>query len=301
MSDVVTVDAQLLRTLPLPLPDEGSKEHRGRVTVIGGSREVPGAVLLAATAAMRAGAGTLRIATVESRAGFLSLAMPEALVLGAPETGGGAIDKDCVATLIDRVERSDAILIGPGMVEEDEACALTSAILAGLSGPAFVLDAGALAQLSGWRDLLATHPDRIVITPHAGEMANLLGRSRDAVEADPLAVAREVAQDFQVVVVMKGAQTQIVAPNGHAFCFRGGGVGLATSGSGDTLAGFIAGFLARGVEAAHAAIWGVYVHGEAGQRLSRSVGPLGFLARELPAEAPRIMAEFDTEPIDRAK
>ncbi|MDB5378836.1 MAG: putative carbohydrate kinase, partial [Rubritepida sp.] len=105
--------------------------------------------------------------------------------------------------------------------------------------------------------------------------------------------ARQAAADLQVVVVMKGGRTFIVTPQGRAWSCDRGNVGLATSGSGDTLAGIIGGLLARGAVPAEAAIWGVFLHGEAGAKLARRVGRVGFLARELSGEIPHIMARFD--------
>jgi NAD(P)H-hydrate repair Nnr-like enzyme with NAD(P)H-hydrate dehydratase domain len=124
-------------------------------------------------------------------------------------------------------------------------------------------------------------------------MARLHGASRGEVEADRLAAAREAARRFGAAVAMKGGGTFVVAPDGREwFCGRGN-VGLATSGSGDTLAGVVAGLLARGAGVAEAVVWGVFLHAEAGDRLAREVGPVGFLARELLAKIPRAMAEFD--------
>jgi ADP-dependent NAD(P)H-hydrate dehydratase len=113
------------------------------------------------------------------------------------------------------------------------------------------------------------------------------------VQADPLGAARQAAADLQAVVAMKGGRTFIVTPQGQAWCCDRGQVGLATSGSGDTLAGIIGGLLARGAVPAEAAIWGVFLHAEAGARLARRQGRVGFLARELAAEIPQIMADFD--------
>jgi NAD(P)H-hydrate repair Nnr-like enzyme with NAD(P)H-hydrate dehydratase domain len=123
-------------------------------------------------------------------------------------------------------------------------------------------------------------------------MASLLGIERREVIDDPLGAAREAAALTQAVVVLKGGSTHIVTPGGQAWSFTQGGVGLATSGSGDTLAGIIAGLLARGAAALQAALWGVYLHGEAGNKLAQAHGSVGFLARELLAEIPRIMADL---------
>lgn len=291
------VTAELLGRLALPQPSQqGDKEDRGRVLVVAGSTEVPGGALLAAVAALRAGAGKLQVATVASVAPHLGLALPEALVSGLAETAAGGIDPGAAEVLLPRMARCNAVLIGPGMMDEEAVAALVLRVLAGLDGgadgPALVLDAAALTGLGAARDLLHRYGGRVVATPHAGEMAGLLGISREEVTADPLAIARRVAAELQVVLVLKGAVTHICTPQGDAWSFSEGNVGLATSGSGDTLAGIVAGLLARGTTPLHAALWGVYLHGEAGNRLARTHGPLGFLARELLAEVPRIMADL---------
>ncbi|WP_431856046.1 NAD(P)H-hydrate dehydratase [Azospirillum sp.] len=288
------ITPHLLRTLPLPQPGaDGDKEDRGRVLVIGGSTEVPGGALLAGTAALRAGAGKLQIATVRSVAPHLGLAVPEARVFGLPETPAGGIDPAAAEQLIETAVLCDAVLLGPGMLDREAAAALTVALVKGLgSDPVLVIDAGSLPCLGDVKDALRRRAGRTILTPHAGEMASLCGVGREAVEVDQPGTARRVAADFQAVVALKGPCTCIVAPDGRSWIYEDGNVGLATSGSGDTLAGVVAGLAARGVEPARAAIWGVHLHGEAGNRLARSRGPLGFLARELLAEIPALMAEL---------
>jgi hydroxyethylthiazole kinase-like uncharacterized protein yjeF len=133
---------------------------------------------------------------------------------------------------------------------------------------------------------------KIVVTPHSGEMAKFLDVSRDEVDHAPLHAARQAADALQAVVAMKGASTHVVSPKGDAWLCENGSIGLGTSGSGDTLAGIIAGLLARGTMPALATAWGVYLHGEAGRRLAARYGALGLLAREIPAEIPRIMQEL---------
>ncbi|AWU94412.1 NAD(P)H-hydrate dehydratase [Azospirillum ramasamyi] len=298
-AEEIPVTAELLRSMPLPQPDDdGDKETRGRVLVVAGSVPVPGGALLAGIGALRAGAGKLQIATAASIAPHLGLALPEALVAGLPETAEGGIAAESAEALAQRASRCDTVLIGPGMMDEAAVAELTADLLMRLEpvdgpaggGPRFVLDAGALAGLGRDPGPVRRHAGHVVITPHAGEMAALLGCSREQVEADPLAAARQVAVQLKAVVVLKGSCTRIVMPEGRAWAYRGGTVGLATSGSGDTLAGIVAGLLARGASPEQAAIWGVYLHGEAGNRLSRRIGPLGFLARELLAEIPAAMA-----------
>jgi ADP-dependent NAD(P)H-hydrate dehydratase len=178
------------------------------------------------------------------------------------------------------------------MLDEEAVAALATRLLDASDGAAVVLDAAALLRPQELREPLRRQGGRVVITPHAGEMARLVGIERGEVIADPLGTARKAAALLQAVVALKGGSTHIVTPQGEAWVFSEGNVGLATSGSGDTLAGIIAGLLARGATPIQAAIWGVYLHGEAGNRLARARGYLGFLARELLAEVPGIMADL---------
>jgi hydroxyethylthiazole kinase-like uncharacterized protein yjeF len=302
MSDGITpVTDALLRSMPLPQHHEGEdKDARGRVLVIGGSVETPGGALLAGLAALRAGAGKLQIATCRSVASPLAVAVPEARVSGLEETPEGGISAAAAEALAERCGRCDVVLLGPGMLGSDATSRLTRRLLELASDACFVLDAAALHALDDCRDMLRRRAGRIVLTPHAGEMALLLDVGREVVLADPLAAAREAVGRLQAVVAMKGGCTFIAEPQGRAWSCDRGNVGLATSGSGDTLAGIIAGLLARGAAPAEATLWGVYLHGEAGARLARTRGPIGYLARELLAEIPGIMADLQKHPTDAA-
>jgi hydroxyethylthiazole kinase-like uncharacterized protein yjeF len=139
--------------------------------------------------------------------------------------------------------------------------------------------------------LIARHDGHIILTPHHGEMAILTGESASAIAADPVAVARQVASDFHAVVILKGDQSVIAAPDGECLLHEGGCVGLATGGSGDVLAGIVGGLAARGTEPLRAAAWGSWLHGRAGRDLADSIGPIGFLARELLPLIPRLLEE----------
>lgn len=290
------VDAAFLRRNPLPgHAGAGSKEARGRVLVAGGCTSVPGAIRLAGEATLRAGAGKLQLATGRSVAPSLGLLVPEAMVLGCPETAEGGLSRDAAGMLAKAANQVAALALGPGMMADAEATALVAAVLSGLDGPAVVLDAGALHGLHDSPALLHRLGGRVVLTPHTGEMAGLLGIGRDEVEADKLRHARDVAARFGCVVVMKGTVTEIVSPSGEAWVHEGGTIGLATSGSGDVLTGLVAGLLARGTAPMLAASWAVYLHGEAGARLVHRDGGIGFLARELSAEVPSIMGALGGE------
>jgi ADP-dependent NAD(P)H-hydrate dehydratase len=288
----VAVTPDFLHAHPLPRHEqEGDKQARGRVLVIAGSVEVPGAALLAGLGVLRAGAGVLQIATCRSAAPHLAMAMPEAMVVGCDETPAGGIDPSNGPRLTELASGADAVLIGPGMMDAAAVAALTSELLRRVQTPAFVLDASAFATLKT-REKPGGQAGRIVVTPHSGEMAKFLACPRNQVDDDPLRAARQTAKALQATVAMKGASTHIVAPDGDAWLCQNGSIGLATSGSGDTLAGILTALLARGTQPPLAAIWAVYLHGEAGCRLATRNGTLGLLAREIPGEIPGIMQEL---------
>jgi ADP-dependent NAD(P)H-hydrate dehydratase len=288
------VNLALLRDWSLPMPSsEGDKEVRGHVLILGGSREMPGAVILAATAALRAGAGKLTVATGQSVAQLVALAIPEARVLGLAETDAGGFSVEAVARLDPLADRVDAILIGPGMQDETATAKLVHALLPRLEGSntSVVLDACAMGTIlyppSGAAQFRFRLP--VVVTPHAGEMAHLTGFDKEEILAAPDGLAAAAAQRWNAVVVLKGARTVIASPPGELWQHEGGNVGLAISGSGDTLAGIITGLAARGASLAQAACWGVALHAKAGERLAERMGVLGYLAREISDEIPALL------------
>lgn len=279
-----------IRGLPLPaLDDSADKEARGRVLLVGGCAENPGGLILAAEAALRAGAGKLQLATADAVALAVAAAVPESRVFAVPASGTEGIDPRAAKRIAERADAADALLIGPGLVDEDAAARLTRGVLKRIRKPAVVLDAGGLAALRADPRALAHLEGRAVLTPHAGEMAQLLGMEREEVEAAPDDAARRAAETFGAAVALKGPETVIAAPDGTAFRYTRGGAGLGTSGSGDVLGGIVAGLLARGADPLRAAAWGVFLHGEAGNALALRHGLVGLLARELAAEVPRIL------------
>ncbi|WP_426167055.1 NAD(P)H-hydrate dehydratase [Sandarakinorhabdus sp. DWP1-3-1] len=294
MSDPVLIDRTLLRTLPLPAHDgEVDKDARGRALIVGGCREMPGALLLSGVAALRAGAGKLQLATAARIAQALAMAIPETFVIGLAEDDVGAVAASAGAVLAERVAHCDALLIGPGLAAGDAAAALAVNLLKGADAVAVILDAAPLAGIARVEARLQTLTQPAILTPHAGEMASMMAIDRAEVLADPIAMATRAARRFNAIIVLKGSTTIVAAPDGRLFHYHGGGVGLATSGSGDTLAGLATGFAARGAEPLSAAVWAVFVHGEAGRRLGRRIGRVGFLAREILDEVPGVIGAIE--------
>jgi hydroxyethylthiazole kinase-like uncharacterized protein yjeF len=140
----------------------------------------------------------------------------------------------------------------------------------------------------------------VLLTPHAGEMAHLTGIAKEEIGGAPERIALEAAQRWNAVVALKGARTVIAAPGGDRWQHDGGNVGLATSGSGDVLAGIIAGLAARGADLTQAASWGVALHARAGERLAERLGKLGYLARELYDEIPTLLEQAAGDSVEAA-
>jgi ADP-dependent NAD(P)H-hydrate dehydratase len=303
-NQVHDVDAAMLAAWPLPQPGAaGDKELRGHILIIGGSREMPGAIILAATAALRAGAGKLTIATGASVAQLVALAMPEARVIGLTEHDTDGFSLDALSSLDPLADRVDAVLVGPGMRDEASTARLVHALMPRLveANVGLVLDACAMDVLlyppKHWPEGKPMRFERpVIMTPHCGEMAHLTGIDKDCIVGLPDAPALTAARDWNAVIALKGARTVIAAPDGTLWQHEGAGnIGLASSGSGDVLAGIIGGLLARGATEAQAACWGVALHARAGDRLAQRLGTLGYLARELAAEVPALLEQLGKE------
>lgn len=283
MSEVEILSPVALRDWQLPEPG-GHKGSRGRVLVIGGARTAPGAAQLAGRAALRAGAGVLTVALAESVAAAVGAALPEAGLIWLREP----IDADASGAVRDCADSADAILIGPGLDDAERTVALLTDLIPALpAGVPVLLDAYALGALKDLDETVTERlQDRLVLTPNPSE-AELLAPGIDDVPARIAAVADR----FHAVVT---CQNRICTPNGRSWLVPAGHPGLGTSGSGDVLAGLIVGLLARGADPAQACAWGTFLHAHAAERLSGSVGPLGFLAGELLDPIPMLLAELQS-------
>jgi hydroxyethylthiazole kinase-like uncharacterized protein yjeF len=271
------VTPALLHDWPLSTPD-GDKHSRGTVLVVGGAVATPGAALLAGHAALRSGAGVLQLCCAPAVATPVAVGMPEARVVGWDD-------------LEAQLDGADAILVGPGLDDIDHARDTLRTVVAGAPEAHLVIDAYALGALSHEPALLHGRARLPVLTPNATEGAVLSGTDEHSAPSDLSAMAADLADRYQAVVAVRG---HTATPDGQRWREEGGDVGLGTAGSGDVLAGLVAGLLARGAEPAQAACWAVHVHAAAGQRLAARFGRTGFLARELTDEAPLVLASLQT-------
>lgn len=293
---VQALTPQALSALALPrAPDGGDKEERGRVLIIAGCASMPGVAALCATASFRAGAGKVTIASCESVASMVAMAVPESRVIGLRGMRSGDID----ASTLDDLGHFDSVLIGCGMEGEPVILAFVRKVLPLLRYDNLILDAYAMGAV---RELSGRPPSSVLMTPHPGEMAHLLEIPKAAVEADLQGMAWMASGRFNAIVALKSAVTHIAACPDRLWSYDGiRHVGLGVSGSGDVLAGVIAGLAARGMPLADAAAWGVVLHGHAASALEIRFGPVGYLPRELSAEVPALMHRFQSAGASRLR
>jgi hydroxyethylthiazole kinase-like uncharacterized protein yjeF len=286
-----TLDRAWLKAHPLPsAAHAGDKDEKGRLLIVGGSLSVPGALLLSAEAAMRVGCGKVKVATVAQAALPLGIAFPEAAVIGLPATPEGEVASGAAKSLETSLERADAVLIGPAMADDDDIRDLTCALLgmAKKQSP-MVLDAGAVSCAEPLEDAIREAACAVVLTPHCGEMASLMNMKKAEVEDGQADIALAAALRFGATVALKSSTTVIATPQGDVLTYDSQCPGLGTAGSGDVLAGVIAGLLARGAEPLAAVGWAVWLHGACGREASIRQGVIGFMARDLPPLLPTLL------------
>jgi NAD(P)H-hydrate epimerase len=240
----------------------GAKWDFGRLLAICGSKQMPGAALMACGSALRSGVGLVELASVESVTDALSYRHPECILHPLPGEGGAVSPAD-LPLILPHLPRASAVLCGCGLGAGESQAAFLRTLLPQLITPT-VLDADGLNLLARHPDLLQQTKASLVLTPHAVEFHRLSGLSVDAILADPLETASAFAVRHNVVVVLKGSITTVANPNGGVWQLDAPNSGMAKGGSGDVLAGLIAGFLAQGCSPYHTAILGVYLHALAG-------------------------------------
>jgi hydroxyethylthiazole kinase-like uncharacterized protein yjeF len=295
----IGIPAELTRDLPLELldrawakrnlparPADANKGTFGRVLAVCGSQRLVGASVLAAAGAYRAGAGYVTLGTPRSIYPIVAGRLAEATFLPLPEEDG-RVAEAAVADVLESIAEGNTLLVGCGLGGDADAFvrALLQAGLPRLRG--VVLDGDALNALSRWSGWWEQVKLPLVLTPHPGEMARLCGTTVHDVQAGRIQIATEHARRWNAVVVLKGAGTVVASPDGRIWLAPFANPALATAGSGDVLAGAIAGLMAQGLEPAIAAACGVYLHGMAGDAARKELGPAGVMAGDLLVELPR--------------
>lgn len=254
-----------------PMPEDCNKGDRGHLAVVAGSVGMTGAAALAAAGAMRMGAGLVTLAVPQSLNDILEVKLTEAMTIPVPESENRAFGPASLDAVLEIVGKRDAAVIGPGLGRSPDTVAFALALLQKMDKPA-VVDADALFAVSTDIKALGKCRAPLVLTPHPGEMARLLGTTAAQVQSNRLDAARSFAAEHAVVVVLKGAGTVVAEPDGTAWINTTGTPAMATGGAGDVLSGMIGALLAGGGSVGAAACAGVYLHGKAGEIAADSMG-----------------------------
>ncbi|MBI4294972.1 MAG: NAD(P)H-hydrate dehydratase [Chloroflexi bacterium] len=289
------ITADWVRSLLPQRPYDAHKGSFGRVMVVAGSINFIGAAYLACQAAMRVGAGLVTLATPRSLQTILASKLTEVTYLPLEESQPGVVAAEATSTLLEQLSGYDVLLLGCGLGQHRSTISFVNSIL--LAEPAhhlpqIVLDADALntlARTQGWWQKLSRDA---ILTPHPGEMSRLTGLTPAEVQSRRLDLCREKANSWHKTVVLKGAYTVVAAPAGQARISALANPGLATAGTGDVLAGSIAGLMAQGLLPLAAAAAGVYLHGAAGDMVRLELGDAGMIASDLLNKLPLVLKEL---------
>lgn len=275
----------------LPREADSHKGTYGHLLVIAGSAGKSGAAVMAGKSAMRSGAGLVTVAAPSSINNILETNLTEVMTEPLAELDGGFLGTSAVKKGLSLLEVKSALVLGPGLSRQEETGNFVRAIMEKFAVPA-VLDADALWHLSAYTGLIKNSSAPLILTPHPGEMATLLGISSKEVQQDRLNIARAFAGKFGCYLVLKGARTLVATPEEDLYINMTGNPGMATAGTGDVLVGIIGSLLAQGYSALESALAGVYIHGEAGDRVAEEKGEVGLIATDIIERLPEVFKEL---------
>jgi len=248
------------------LPKRHSAAHKGscgKVLVVAGSQGLTGAAFLSSSAALRAGAGLVTLGIAAGLHDIMEVKLTEVMTHPLPEIAKGILGSSSLEDIFLLASDNDVLAIGPGLGRAPDTLAMVRDVVQLAERP-LVIDADALFALAGHTEILSGASVLPVVTPHPGEMARLMGRSNGEINGNRIATARQAAEQWGSIVVLKGAHTVIAFPDGEIYINLTGNPGMATGGTGDVLTGIIAGLIAQGLSSHDAAVAGVYLHGLAG-------------------------------------
>jgi ADP-dependent NAD(P)H-hydrate dehydratase / NAD(P)H-hydrate epimerase len=269
-------------------PAHSSKRDYGHIFIVAGSRGKAGAAFMAAKACLRAGAGLVTIGVPDTLAGLFQARVTEEMVLPLPDTGKGVLSKKSYQDIMRFLsEKANILAIGPGLTSAADIADLMKLLLTSVTVP-MVLDADGITVLSGSRDILKKVKAPVILTPHPGEMAQLLKgkqavkkNTASEIERNRIHISEAFAQDTGAYLVLKGAPTVIAEPEGRVFINATGNPGMAKAGSGDVLTGMIAALLGQGLNPLDASVFGVYLHGFAGDIAAAEKGLHSVIATDI--------------------
>lgn len=286
MTDPRILDENYLDEVIRPRRRDTHKGDYGRVLVIGGSVGLTGAPQLAAEGALRVGAGLVSMSAPDCVYPIMAGGLREVMCFPVPSSDGFCAS-DALPLLLDRAAKCDAVVLGPGLGRSEQSDRLVLELIAKLEST-LILDADGINAAATNIDVLRERKARTVLTPHDVEFQRLGGSLAEG----RLAGARRLAADLGAVVVLKGSRSIVAHPDGTAFISHAGNPGMATGGSGDVLAGVIAGLAAQGLSPLDAAAAGVYLHATVGDLAADELGEFGMLPSDLLRKLPLMLKRF---------
>ena len=270
-----------------------NKGSFGHVLCICGSRQMVGAAVLSASAALRSGAGLVTVAFPKSIYIPMAGNITEALMMPLAENEQGTLSADCIEKLVAGFDKYDAVVIGCGLGVNDDTKKVLSAVMENAKVPV-VVDADGINILANDISMLQRATGNVILTPHPKEMSRLINAPVDLIQSDRAGCARVFAEKFGVYVVLKGANTVVAQPESRrAYVNATGNNGLSKGGSGDVLAGLMGGMLAQKFSIMDALATSVYIHGYVADVLSEKMSKIGMLPSDVIKELPYCLAEFE--------
>jgi len=277
------------------LPVRALDAHKwtcGHLVLVAGSTGMTGAAALASEAALRTGAGLTTLCVPERLNPILEIKLTETMTRPVPDTPQGTLARGAEAAILEMVESASAVVVGPGLSRVEETSDLVRTLVSKIGKP-LVVDADGLNAFAGGKPFrhAGTLP---IVTPHLGELVRLTGASKDEILADRIEGVRRHAKALDAVLLLKGFPTLVADPSGRVSINRTGSNALATAGSGDVLTGAIGGLLAQGLEPYDAARLGAWIHGAAGDRAAKTLGPRSVIAGDVLDSLPQAIRDVES-------
>lgn len=265
----------------------------GTALLVCGSLGMSGAAAIAAKSAIRTGVGLAKVVIPKSIYYPLAASLYEPIFCLAQETENGTLSAESLDHILNEVENSTAVLVGCGSGRSEDLTKIVEALITQSNRP-IILDADGINAICDRIDIIKQAKAPLILTPHPGEMARLLGTTTDKVQALRLQTARKFAADYGVYLVLKGSGTIVAAPDGKAFVNLTGNHGMSSAGSGDMLAGMMVSFLAQGLTPEQAAVSAVYLHGCAGDRTAAKLSKRAMSVSDMIDELPLLFHDIET-------
>lgn len=277
------------------LPKRARESHKGtygKLLNVAGSQRYMGAAILSSLAALRTGAGYVTLASTKEVCRSALPMLPEAVLLPLRQNADGAVSSESLGTILEAAQKSTAVLAGNGLGTGENTAEIIYELVKSVSCP-LILDADGINVVSRNIDILRQAVCPVILTPHLMELSRLTGVSLEQLSQDVLSYGLNFAKEYRVTLVLKGAYSYTVTPQGRVFINTTGNAGLAKAGSGDVLAGIIASLAAQGRTPEAAAVCGVWLHGMAGDYAAQEFSQYAMLARDVLDALPAVFRDHD--------